>query len=77
MIILWIILGWVACGVITAGTHLAYFSDKFPTVANYRQDLAGALGFGLLFGPFGVIVSAFCSGFYEYGWRLTPRKEPA
>ena len=67
-----LILGWLCCSVLSAGTSFAYFQGAYPTIAEetYGSDLALAILFGLLFGPFGLLIGAVFSGFWTYGWRL-------
>jgi hypothetical protein len=69
----WMILaGWLACSVFSAGAQFAHFQGEFPSLAvRYRrQQLAEAIGFGLLFGPLSAVVAVFLTGFLEHGWRL-------
>ena len=61
---------WILCSIETAGTAVAYFDGKYP--GNFRETLAQAVLFGMVFGPFGSVVSMFSSGFWKYGWRLWP-----
>lgn len=67
-----VICAWIACGVGTAGITFAYFQDSYPTIAKQtrRQDLAFSCFLGGLFGPIGLVISFFLSGFAEHGWRL-------
>ena len=72
MTILLIVVAWVACAVGTAGFWFAYFQGEWPNSAKYnrREDLGDAMLVGLVFGPIGLIVSFFGTGFAEHGWRL-------
>jgi len=71
MILALIIVGWLICAVLTAGMSFAYFEEKYPIAKNdKRENLGESLIFGLVFGPFGVIVVFFLSGFAKRGWRL-------
>jgi hypothetical protein len=69
-----IAIGWIVCGVLSAGIDVAYFQQKFPSLASYRKDLGFALLMGLIFGPIALMVSFFTSGFCEHGWYLRYRE---
>ena len=70
---IWIILGWLVCGIGGAGIFIAYFQRKFPLIAmeSYKQDLTGGIIWGLL-GPVGLVLGFFLSGFMKHGWGLRP-----
>jgi hypothetical protein len=68
---------WILMGVFTAGAMNADFRGDFPDLhsdpSHARHGCAQALGFGLLFGPFGFFLSPFMTGFFEHGWTLECR----
>jgi hypothetical protein len=63
-----IILGWLICGILTYGISLAYFQRTFPTIAQemVREDMGISCIFGL-FGPLGLVILFFFSGFAQCG----------
>ena len=69
MTILVIAILWLTCAVLAASIFLGYFQNKFPIAAKdgYREDLSAAWGFGLFFGPIGLVMLFFLTGFIQYG----------
>ena len=59
---------YLSCGVIAAGIRLPYI--RKDSSESFRSDLGESLLFGLVFGPIGLIIALFNSGFCEHGWRL-------
>lgn len=70
----YIIVAWLACGVIGAGFNNAYFQRKWPDQCNGRQDLAHSF-IGIVFGPANLF-NYLVSGFGEYGWSLSNHANP-
>lgn len=70
------VLFWVACGTAAAGIAYADFQRTFTLSADKsRRDDAGfALVVGF-FGPVGLLVIFFLSGFAKHGW-LFPGSKP-
>jgi hypothetical protein len=64
---------WLLSATATAGTAVAYFDGKYPDDDDFRETLSIGILFGLVFGPIGTFMSAFLSGFWQYGWRLWPK----
>lgn len=69
------VMGWLACGIWTAGVWNASFRAQFPTLASdarwSRQNLSMGIAFGLMFGPLGVLISAGITGGWQDGWSLS------
>ena len=63
------IIAWLVCAIITASAALGHFQRSCPSMAKiaYRDDLAMSWLFGLIFGPLGLIISFFMSGFCRHG----------
>ena len=68
-LLIFIVVAWSICATITASITLGYFQRKFPSIAKdeYRTDLSMGWFFGLFFGPAGLLMSFFLSGFCQYG----------
>ena len=62
----WIII-WIVCGIFNWGVVLGDFSGHFPD--SNPRDYYGMAAFIAVTGPFGTIVSAFMSNFYQHGLR--------
>ncbi|MDE1971118.1 MAG: hypothetical protein KGI50_06125 [Patescibacteria group bacterium] len=62
------IVGWLACAVLVCGIFTADSQAKshYPG-EKFREDLGFGLAFGLLFGPFGLAVLFFVTGFAQHG----------
>lgn len=62
--------GWLMCGIITAGATNAYFRGEFPSLyasdQNARIRCGGNFVFGL-FGPWGLLMATFTTGFFYHG----------
>ena len=69
-----LISAWLVCGILTAGAMNASFRGDFPNVyadaVRARNRGASSIGYGLMFGPFGLLISPFMTGFYQHGWTL-------
>jgi hypothetical protein len=63
---------WLVSGFLSSGVFYAHFQRKFPSIAddNRREDAAAGVFFGLVFGPIGLFLSLFLSGFLKHGWAL-------
>ena len=63
---------WLACAAVTAGMYFAESQCKFPEGAKERrrEDMGEAWVFGIVFGPLGLVLEFFLSGFAKYGWRM-------
>jgi len=72
MILIACIIGWLVCGIVSAGMYLADIQGRFPEFAecDYRYDLAAGLAIGLIGGPIALLAMFFGSGFCKHGWRL-------
>jgi hypothetical protein len=71
--VLAIALAWIACGVVTSGWMFADFQRDTAWGAEFnakyrRRDAGFALFWGFAFGPIGLVVGFFLSGFAEHGW---------
>lgn len=60
---------WFVCAMISTSILLGHFQGRFKEIAKecYREDLSLAWLFGLAFGPVGLFISFFMSGFCQYG----------
>ena len=65
----WIIVGWLACGVGAAGLFFADFRASSTPTISARQDLGIALLLGIV-GPISLVSGFLLTGFGEHGWRL-------
>lgn len=70
---LWLIpiaVGWLACGVVTAGYWYAYFQREFPNIAaeQERVDWWSAMG-SIAFGPIG-FANLIWRDNRRHGWSL-------
>ena len=63
------IIVWLVCAIIAASITLGYIQNEYPLTAkeHYRRDLSTAWFFGLIFGPFALVVSFFLSAFCQHG----------
>ena len=72
------IIFWIACGVAVAGGFNAYFRGKFSHIRYCDEEgwfnLCQSIFFGFG-GPISLIVVAFSSGFFYYGWNLKWRAD--
>lgn len=66
-----IVLGWIGCGILTYSIAFAFFQGEFPLLSaeDYRLDMGGSILFGC-FGPFGLFVLFFLSGFGKHGLKF-------
>ena len=68
---------WLLCAIETAGTAVAYLGGKYDCLREeFRENLGFGLLVGLMTGPIGAFSTMFLSGFWKYGWRLWPIKQP-
>lgn len=61
--------GWVLCGILATGILFAYVCAEFPLEGCDRDDFSKSVFVGL-FGPLGLIVALFVTGFARHGWRV-------
>lgn len=66
-----IALVYIACGVMAYGITFADMQGRYQSikVESYRTDMSFAVFVGL-WGPLGLVVSLFLSGFAEYGVKF-------
>ncbi len=64
--------GWLICGLISAGFYNADVRGDFYDLsqspiwaANTKMKM---IGYGVIFGPVGLILSPFLTGGYQHGW---------
>jgi hypothetical protein len=68
----WIVVAWVLLGVLNFGTTTAYFCGRY---GGPRREYVGLSAMMAVMGPFGTVVTAFASNFWQYGWTLTTCKK--
>ena len=76
--IIFLMICYAICVIITAGFCYAYFYEKYPGVRDHREDLGSALVLGMMVGitgPIGVFMIFLSFGLGKYGWRLCPKRE--
>lgn len=65
---------WLICSFLTYGIAFADFQGKNINEAfaaeDYRRDMAASIGFGLCFGPLGLLVVFFSTGFAKHGFKI-------
>lgn len=66
----YIIIGWLACGVIGAGFSNAFFQRKYSNQCHGREELGHSLVMSIG-GPINLFVVFLVTGFGEYGWSLS------
>jgi hypothetical protein len=70
-----LIICWLTSGLAGAGYWNAYFRCQYPN--NYKDQLWAAQGQGtalivnMIYGPVGLVVSLFATGFGSAGWTLS------
>lgn len=65
-----IIAGYALCGIVAWGGVMADFWFSYPILQSDDgrwRELSGRAAFFALLGPFGLLVSYLCSGFYRHG----------
>ncbi len=72
------IVAWIAIGIINAGFVQADLEHALDYMGNkscggYRKDLGFSVGWSML--PMTPLATPFMTGFYQHGWRLTPRED--
>lgn len=77
----WLILAalcWLIGAAFSYAISFAYFQRSFSLLSqqNLRRDAGSALLFGLVFGPFGMVLAFFLSGFAEHGLKWRIRLDP-
>jgi hypothetical protein len=88
IVLVWIFCGILAAGAWVAekaswhraisrpdtGEFLAWVAEKasWHRAFDFRYSLALGLGFGLFFSPIAALVLFFTTGFFMYGWAITP-----
>ena len=73
ILIIFLLLSWLICGFLAAGTAYAFFQGSYPEFAekDRRDDLGIAIFLGLFFGPLALVVIFFFSGFAKHGvWKV-------
>lgn len=72
MILAAIILFWFICSFLSYGISFAYAQRTYPAIADEMRisDMADSIFFGLFFGPIGLVVIFFLSGFCEHGFKF-------
>ena len=70
---IFMILGWLACSVLSAGMVIGHARGEWPSIAeeDYRKNLGFGFLFGILGGPITVVMLFFFTGFCEHGWSLS------
>ncbi len=65
------IIGWLACGVVTATGTFAYIQQEFALIAeeSRREDLCTSWMIGLIAGPLALIVTFALTGAYKHGFK--------
>ncbi len=74
MDMIYIIAAYIISGVLAYGITLAYFQNEkryseLVKAEEYQKDLSFSVFIGL-FGPIGLFIAIFSSGFLEKGFRL-------
>lgn len=73
-------IAWVAMGIFDARFINADFRTEFHQLyqSSYhsKRARANSLGWGLLSGPFGFVITPFVTGFYGSGWTLSGEPFP-
>jgi hypothetical protein len=70
-----IIIIWLICGFFTYGIFFAEFQGSWGEEykdlknRNYREDMSMSVFLGL-FGPFGLLIAIFFSGFAQHGFKI-------
>ncbi len=69
LLVIGYLIGWIGTwGAVNASFE--YLFDQ-PHPRSYREDLDFSCGISLI--PITWFVAPFMTGFYEHGWRLSPR----
>lgn len=74
---IFLIIGYLACSVLSYGMSMGYFQREFAEIAKetYHNDMAFSALFAL-FGPVNLVVALIMTGFGKHGLLFTnPHKE--
>jgi hypothetical protein len=70
--VMFVLVGWIACGIAAAGIFNASLYDKFHSCGRQgAEDQASFLVWGLIGGPISLVVAMRDSGFAHSGWSLS------
>jgi hypothetical protein len=69
---------WSLCAFFTAGAGLADLQHKYPSATDegFREDLGFVCLFGFFFGPVGLLIMFFTTGFFQYGFQWRKKERP-
>ncbi len=69
-----VVIGWVACGVLSYGIGNAawywWAQNKIPGLQRSSRDYAGVEGFYAMMGPLGLVINLFWTNFAQHGIKF-------